>query len=315
MTSTAAGPDPGFLLTLPLRGRKVLVVGGGTAAAQMVTALRTAGALVRVVAPALNRPLNELAAQGLIEIANRQYQVRDLAEAWLAFACSDHRSVNAALAFDAEQARIWCVTPQDSPPPIAAAPVARAETLVREEPAPVRPGRRLLVLGGARSGKAAAAQAMLDGHETIQHVSTAQNPDLTEVLTKAELDTPVLIDCVATWLSATMDDCGVAPHKEVAPDKEAAASESTGNESTGNEGAGNEGANANLEARLEELLQAWRTTHRQVVAVSNEIGWGVEPASPADRRFRDELGWLNTRLAAASDEVWLCTAGIATRLR
>ena len=129
-----AGPDPGFLLTLPLRGRKVLVVGGGTAAAQMVTALRSAGALVRVVAPTLNRPLSELAAQGLIEIANRQYQARDLAEAWLAFACSDHRSVNAALAFDAEQARIWCVTPQDSPPPVAAAPVARAETPVREEP-------------------------------------------------------------------------------------------------------------------------------------------------------------------------------------
>jgi adenosylcobinamide kinase/adenosylcobinamide-phosphate guanylyltransferase len=304
-----AGPDPGFLLTLPLRGRKVLVVGGGTAAAQMVTALRSAGALVRVVAPALNRPLSELAAQGLIEIANRQYQVRDLAEAWLAFACSDHRSVNAALAFDAEQARIWCVTPQDSPPPIAAAPVARAQTPAREEPDAIRPGRRLLVLGGARSGKSAAAQAMLDGHDTIQHVTTAENPDLTDVLTKAGLDTPVLIDCVATWLSATMDDCGVAPDKEAA-DKEAA-----GNEGAGNEGAGDEGADANLEARLEELIQAWRTTRRQVVAVSNEIGWGVEPASPADRRFRDELGWLNTRLAAASDEVWLCTAGIATRLR
>ena len=71
---------------------------------------------------------------------------------------------------------------------------------------------------------------MLDGHETIQHVTTAENPDLTDVLTKAGLDTPVLIDCVATWLSAAMDDCGVAPDKEAA-DKEAA----------GNEGAGNEG--------------------------------------------------------------------------
>jgi adenosylcobinamide kinase/adenosylcobinamide-phosphate guanylyltransferase len=302
--STAAGPDPGFLLTLPLRGRKVLVVGGGTAAAQIVTALRSSGALVRVVAPTLNRPLSELAAQGFIEIANRQYQVRDLAQAWLAFACSDHQSVNAALAFDAEQARIWCVTPQDSPSPIAVAPVARAEPSVREEPESARPGRRLLVLGGARSGKTAAAQAMLDGYETIQHVTTAENPDLTEVLAKTEFDTPVLFDCVATWLSATMDDCGVAPDEDAA-----------GNEGAGKEAPGSEGADADLEARLEELLQAWRTTHRQVVAVSNEIGWGVEPVSPADRRFRDELGWLNTRLAAASDEVWLCTAGIATRLR
>lgn len=288
----AAGPDPGFPLTLPLRGRKVLVVGGGTSAAQMVTALRTAGALIRVVAPTLSRPLNELAAQGLIEIANRQYQVRDLADAWLVFACSDHRSVNAALAFDAEQARIWCVTPPDSPPPVAAAPVARAETLVREETEPGRPGRRLLVLGGTRSGKSAAAQAMLDDHDTVQHVTTAENPDLIAVLTSAELDTPVLIDCAATWLSQAMIDCGVAD----AP-------------------MGDEGADAKLDTRLEELVQAWRTTQRHVIAVSNEVGWGVNPASPLDRRYRDELGWLNTRLGAASDEVWLCTAGIASRLR
>lgn len=279
--SGPADPDPGFLLTLPLRGRKVLVVGGGTAAAQMVTALRSAGALVRVVAPTLIRPLAELAAQGLIEIANRQYQVRDLAEAWIAFACSDHRSVNAALAFDAEQARIWCVSPQDCPPPVAAAPVAPAIS-----PAS---GRRLLVLGGARSGKSAAAQAMLDGHGSIQHVTTAENPDLTDLLAGPDTQAPILIDCMATWLSAAMSDCGIA--------------------------ADDEHADAQLEARLEELLQAWRTTSRQVVAVSNEVGWGVEPDSPADRRFRDELGWLNTRLAAASDEVWLCTAGIATRLR
>jgi adenosylcobinamide kinase/adenosylcobinamide-phosphate guanylyltransferase len=290
--SEAAGPDPGFLLTLPLRGRKVLVVGGGTSAAQMVTALRTAGALVRVVAPTLNRPLNELAAQGHIEIANRQYQARDLADAWLVFACSEHRSVNAALAFDAEQARIWCVTPPDSPPPVAAAPVARAETPVLQETEPVRPGQRLLVLGGARSGKSAVAQAMLDGRVGVQHVITAENPDLIEVLTSTELDHPVLIDCLATWLSQAMIDCGVAESP-----------------------AGDAGADAKLDTRLEELLQAWRTTQRHVIAVSNEVGWGVEPTSPVDRRYRDELGWFNTRLAAASDEVWLCTAGIASRLR
>jgi adenosylcobinamide kinase / adenosylcobinamide-phosphate guanylyltransferase len=283
LAAATADPDPGFLLTLPLRGRKVLVVGGGTPAAQLVTALRPSGALVRVVAPTLIRPLAELAAQGLIEIANRQYQARDLADAWLAFACSDHRSVNAALAFDAERARIWCVTP----PPAGSAPVASAISPVSEEL--TRPAQRLLVLGGARSGKSAAAQAMLDGYDTIQHVTTAENPDLAELLADNGAPAPVLIDCMATWLSEAMTDCGVA--------------------------ADSEAADAELEARLEELLRAWRTTQRQVVAVSNEIGWGVEPDSPADRRFRDELGWLNTRLAAASDQVWLCTAGITTRLR
>jgi len=39
------------------------------------------------------------------------------------------------------------------------------------------------------------------------------------------------------------------------------------------------------------------------------------PATPSGRRFRDELGWLNTRLAASADEVWLCVAGLPQRLR
>jgi adenosylcobinamide kinase/adenosylcobinamide-phosphate guanylyltransferase len=52
-----------------------------------------------------------------------------------------------------------------------------------------------------------------------------------------------------------------------------------------------------------------------VVAVSNEIGSGVVPGTASGRRFRDELGRLNSRIAADSDEVWLCTAGIARRLR
>jgi adenosylcobinamide kinase/adenosylcobinamide-phosphate guanylyltransferase len=52
-----------------------------------------------------------------------------------------------------------------------------------------------------------------------------------------------------------------------------------------------------------------------VIAVSSEIGSGVVPGTASGRRFRDELGRLNARIAADSDEVWLCTAGIARRLR
>ena len=52
-----------------------------------------------------------------------------------------------------------------------------------------------------------------------------------------------------------------------------------------------------------------------MIAVSSEIGSGVVPGTASGRRFRDELGQLNARIAADSDEVWLCTAGIARRLR
>lgn len=308
--ATATGPPggpglPSFTLALPLRERRVLVVGGGEPATRMVTALRASGALVRVVAATLSPELTELAARGLIEVANRQYQARDLADAWLAFACSDHRSVNAALAFDAEQARVWCVTPEDAarPPPDATATSA---------------GQRALVLGGARSGKSATAEAMLadcpavdfvatgypPGHgdaewdERIRrhlarrpgHWRTVETQDLASVLAEPEPSAAVLIDCLATWLSQAMDECGLWAERHFDADKQ-------------------------LAVRQDELVRAWSTTERRVVAVSNEVGSGVVPATESGRRFRDELGWLNTRLAAAADEVWLCTAGIATRLR
>jgi adenosylcobinamide kinase/adenosylcobinamide-phosphate guanylyltransferase len=51
------------------------------------------------------------------------------------------------------------------------------------------------------------------------------------------------------------------------------------------------------------------------VLVSDEVGSGVVPPTVAGRRFRDELGRLNQRLAALADEAYLVTAGIAQRLR
>ena len=52
-----------------------------------------------------------------------------------------------------------------------------------------------------------------------------------------------------------------------------------------------------------------------VIAVSSEVGLGVIPATPAGRRFRDELGRLNAAVADASDEVVLVVAGQALRIR
>jgi adenosylcobinamide kinase / adenosylcobinamide-phosphate guanylyltransferase len=49
--------------------------------------------------------------------------------------------------------------------------------------------------------------------------------------------------------------------------------------------------------------------------VSNEVGSGIVPATPSGRRFRDELGVFNARIAASSDRVWLVTAGLPQRLR
>jgi adenosylcobinamide kinase/adenosylcobinamide-phosphate guanylyltransferase len=117
---------------------------------------------------------------------------------------------------------------------------------------------------------------------------TTETLALAEVLA-APAAVPVLVDCLTTWLARVMDDCGAWDG-----DQEAACA---------------------LAARIDETVGAWRLTQRHVVAVSNEIGSGVVPGTASGRRFRDELGRLNARIAADSDEVWLCTAGIARRLR
>jgi len=51
------------------------------------------------------------------------------------------------------------------------------------------------------------------------------------------------------------------------------------------------------------------------VLVSDEVGFGVVPESEAGRRFRDTLGLVNQRAAAAAEEVYLCVAGLGMRVK
>jgi adenosylcobinamide kinase/adenosylcobinamide-phosphate guanylyltransferase len=161
-----------------------------------------------------------------------------------------------------------------------------------------RPGRAL-VLGGARSGKSSFAEQLLARqrewtgrvalHRARRPASwrTVETVDLPAVLGRP--GPPVLLDCLTTWLARVMDDCGIWSE---APD-----------------------ADVRLAAAVDALVDAWEVTRRRVVAVSNEVGSGVVPATPSGRRFRDELGVLNARVAAAAPRVWLVTAGLPQRLR
>ena len=51
------------------------------------------------------------------------------------------------------------------------------------------------------------------------------------------------------------------------------------------------------------------------VLVSDEVGLGVVPESEVGRRFRDVLGLVNQRAAAAAEEVHLCVAGVGVRIK
>jgi adenosylcobinamide kinase / adenosylcobinamide-phosphate guanylyltransferase len=170
---------------------------------------------------------------------------------------------------------------------------------------------RVLVLGGARSGKSERAELRLAGEPVVTYVAaggsgpdaepdpdwaarvaahrarrpawwrTAETTDVAGALATA--DRALLVDGIGTWLAAALGECGAWDEADGWADR--------------------------LAGRTGELVAAWRQTAAHVVAVSDEAGLGVVPATPAGRLFRDELGRLNQRLAAESDEAELVVAG------
>ena len=103
----------------------------------------------------------------------------------------------------------------------------------------------------------------------------------------------LLIDGIGTWLAAVLDEAGMwAEERPVA----------------------GPGAEDVVRARIDELIGAWRQTSSLVVAVTDQVGSGLVPAYPAGRVFRDQLGWLNQRIAAESELNLQVAAGRVTTL-
>ncbi|AKT52095.1 bifunctional adenosylcobinamide kinase/adenosylcobinamide-phosphate guanylyltransferase [Arsenicicoccus sp. oral taxon 190] len=166
-----------------------------------------------------------------------------------------------------------------------------------------------LVTGGVRSGKSRYAESLVpatgpavyvapgpapgDGdpewaHRVAAHQArrpatwtTVETADLAPVVATAT--TPVLVDCLGTWVSRVVDDA-------VAWDDPAAA------------------AAAVADARS-RLVSALATAPGDVVLVTNEVGWGVVPEHASGRMFRDELGRVNAEVSAVADRVALVVAG------
>ena len=193
-------------------------------------------------------------------------------------------------------------------------PTARTRP-AHKAPHPSRSGLRgrTLVLGGARSGKSAYAEALIAAEPLVTYLATGgtraddpewvtrvaahrsrrpagwttvESTDIAAVLAAATH--PVLLDCLGTWLTARLDHHGAWDR----PD-----------------------ARGGVAADVAELLAAWRALTVPVVAVSNEVGGGVVPATASGRLFRDLLGELNTAIAAQSETVLLTVAGLTVALR
>ncbi len=65
---------------------------------------------------------------------------------------------------------------------------------------------------------------------------------------------------------------------------------------------------------VQAFLTALQSCAGKVILVSEEVGWGVVPAYPMGRLFRDRMGELTQKLATVADQVFLVTAGFALDL-
>lgn len=163
-----------------------------------------------------------------------------------------------------------------------------------------------LVIGGARSGKSAFAERLIrQSGRPRRYIATAEAWDdemrdritqhrrdrgeawttveaplnLAAALAECRIEEAVLVDCATLWLTNHL----LAQHDLVV-------------EST-------------------RLLAALANCPAPVIIVSNETGWGIVPENALARRFRDEQGRLNQRLAAQAQLAVTVIAGLPLVLK
>jgi siroheme synthase-like protein len=110
-------------VSLTLRGRRVVVAGGGTVATRRVSTLLDAGAAVHVVAPELSPTLAAWVTEGRLTASRRSFRPEDLDGAWLALTATGQPGVDAEVVGAAEARRCF-VSSAGSDPPGSFAPLA-----------------------------------------------------------------------------------------------------------------------------------------------------------------------------------------------
>jgi adenosylcobinamide kinase/adenosylcobinamide-phosphate guanylyltransferase len=162
-----------------------------------------------------------------------------------------------------------------------------------------------LILGGARSGKSrhALALAQADGRPAA-FVATAEafDDDMRARIARHRAERPV------AWLTVEAPRDLTAACRALAPGVEIALVDCLTLWVSNRLLSG--APDAAILAGADELAALVGERRRSWVVVSNEVGEGVHPSTAEGLRFRDLLGVVNQRIAAAADCVTLMVAGI-----
>lgn len=105
---------PAYPVGLRLKGRRVVVIGGGQVAQRRLPALIAAGADIVLISPSATPSVDAMAETGEIRWERRRYEAGDLTDAWYALIATRDRAANDAASAEAERERVWCVRADDA---------------------------------------------------------------------------------------------------------------------------------------------------------------------------------------------------------
>lgn len=103
--------NEGYYILVDLRGRRCVVIGGGSLGTRKVDALCRCGAKVYIVA---EKFCEILTARTDVVIQEKLYEKSDLEGAVLAFACTDNRTLNEQISADCREMRVLCNVVDDA---------------------------------------------------------------------------------------------------------------------------------------------------------------------------------------------------------
>lgn len=92
-----------YSVSMNLRDKKCLVIGGGKVAQRKITGLLQCNAIVVVVSPKITETIEQLAANGKITYYQRVYSSEDLTDAYLVISATDNSEVNSQVAKACQQ--------------------------------------------------------------------------------------------------------------------------------------------------------------------------------------------------------------------
>jgi adenosylcobinamide kinase / adenosylcobinamide-phosphate guanylyltransferase len=178
--------------------------------------------------------------------------------------------------------------------------------------------RRVLVLGGARSGKSTLAEQLVAAMPPpVVYVATATQTDaeMAERIARHRqhrpsqwqtLETPLEVAAAVAGLKPTPSTLLLEDLTLLLANAMHHASQTTPDPPRSAEAA---------ERWVLQQFDSLMASPANLVVVSNEVGMGLVPEHPVSRAFRDALGRVNQYAAGCMDEVLFVVAGLAMPLK